>query len=125
MSDVHTMNNERALDLQTLLSSAEYGTARDFFRNDPYWQKSITGHEGVALLYELVRLMRPSIVVEIGTFEGRTAQAIAKALLRNASGIIHTVGPFDRERFRLCSNAGPRTSSALRAITNSALWIST
>jgi predicted O-methyltransferase YrrM len=98
-TDVHTMNSERALDLQTLLSSTEYGTARDFFRNDPYWQKSITGHEGVALLYELVRVMRPSIVVEIGTFEGRTAQAIARALLRNASGIIHTVSPFDRERF--------------------------
>jgi predicted O-methyltransferase YrrM len=53
----------------------------------------------VALLYELVRVIRPSIVVEIGTFEGRTAQAIARALRRNGSGIIHTVSPFDRERF--------------------------
>ena len=97
--DVRTMSSERALDLRTLLSSSEYSTARDFFRNDPYWQKSITDHDGVALLYELVRVIRPSIVVEIGTFEGRTARAIAGALLRNGSGIIHTVGPFDRDRF--------------------------
>ena len=51
-----------------------------------------------AILYSLIRTMRPEIVVEVGTLFGGTTEVLARALWRNGSGVEHTTDPFGGER---------------------------
>jgi MMP 1-O-methyltransferase len=51
-------------------------------------------------LYSLIRLHRPEIAVEIGTYKGNAAIAIAQALKDNNKGRLHTIDPFDQEIVR-------------------------
>ena len=43
------------------------------------------------LLYGLVRALKPTVAVEIGTYKGFSALCIAKALHENENGLLHTV----------------------------------
>lgn len=52
------------------------------------------------LLYSLVRLYRPEIAVEIGTYKGNAAIAIGQALKDNNSGNLYTIDPFEQEIVR-------------------------
>jgi hypothetical protein len=52
----------------------------------------------MALIYTLVRKMKPQHVVEIGTYNGGTSEAICHALRENGRSALHTVGPFDAMR---------------------------
>jgi predicted O-methyltransferase YrrM len=91
--------NERNSIIDRVISSENYQSAFDFFSREPYWQNSIISWEGLALLDALIRQTRPAVVVEVGTFHGRTARAIARVLEANGNGEIHTVGPFDSHAF--------------------------
>ena len=61
-------------------------------------KRSLISAASMALIYTLVRNAKPRHVVEIGTYDGGTSEAICQALQANGSGILHTVGPFDAER---------------------------
>jgi len=43
------------------------------------------------LLYGLVRALKPTVALEIGTYKGFSALCIAKALHENENGLLHTV----------------------------------
>lgn len=48
-------------------------------------------------LYALVRLLRPAVVVEVGTYKGNAAIAIGQALEDNHTGILHTIDPYAQD----------------------------
>jgi predicted O-methyltransferase YrrM len=51
-----------------------------------------------ALLYCTIRLVRPRLVIEIGTYHAGTAKVIACALAANGCGRLHTIDPFGKSR---------------------------
>jgi Methyltransferase domain len=62
--------------------------------------KYIDGHSLVfrALSYVLIRMLRPQLVVEIGTLNGGTSELFAQALMANGQGILTTVDPYGGDR---------------------------
>jgi predicted O-methyltransferase YrrM len=56
-----------------------------------------TEWEVLELIHGLIRVVKPSIVVETGTFSGMGAQAIAAALARNQAGHLWTIEINDNE----------------------------
>jgi predicted O-methyltransferase YrrM len=60
-------------------------------------QRALIPAAAAALIYTLVRNVKPQHVVEIGTYYGGTAEVICRALYENGSGILHTVAPFEAE----------------------------
>jgi predicted O-methyltransferase YrrM len=89
------------------------GTAEIFLRNASN-ARSLLNETSQALLYTLMRNLRPNHVVEIGTYKGGTAEVLARAVHANGHGIVHTIGPFDAERFQAIEKRWP---SDLRAAT--------
>lgn len=61
------------------------------------------------LLYGLVRAIRPSVCLEVGTHKGTSTWYIAKALEDNEKGYLITVDPFDYENTKNRLSAYPRT----------------
>jgi predicted O-methyltransferase YrrM len=57
----------------------------------------ISAH-GRALLYSLIRMMKPSLVVEIGSYQAGTSKVICWALAANGQGRLHTIDPFGGDR---------------------------
>ncbi len=53
---------------------------------------------GRALLYSLIRIMKPSLVVEIGSYQAGTSKVICWALAANGRGRLHTIDPFGGDR---------------------------
>jgi hypothetical protein len=60
-------------------------------------QRGLISATSSALIYSLVRNVRPQHVVEIGTYYGGTSEVICQALHENGSGTLHTVAPFEAE----------------------------
>jgi hypothetical protein len=60
-------------------------------------QRALISAAAAALIYTLVRNVKPQHVVEIGTYYGGTSELICRALHENGSGILHTVAPFEAE----------------------------
>lgn len=56
-----------------------------------------TEHEVTAFIAALVRLLKPTVVIETGTYYGHTAAAIATALAENGVGALWTY-ELDRDR---------------------------
>lgn len=48
-------------------------------------------------LYNLVLATKPKVVVEVGTFGGRSAFPVAMALRKNGEGVIHCIDPWSPE----------------------------
>lgn len=82
-----------------IVDSSQHHQAAAMFAAHPYWADRIITEYGISLIYALVRNLRPEVVVEIGSFKGKTAYAITHALEQNAIGQLHTVGPFDADEF--------------------------
>ena len=61
-------------------------------------RRALVSNASMALIYTLVRNVKPRHVVEIGTYNGGTSEVICRALHENRSGTLYTVGPFDAER---------------------------
>jgi predicted O-methyltransferase YrrM len=53
---------------------------------------------GRALLYSLIRNVKPSLVVEIGSYQAGTSKVICWALAANDHGRLHTIDPFGGDR---------------------------
>lgn len=60
------------------------------------WPTSLDPESG-ELLYGLVRLLKPEIAVEIGTFKGYSAICIGQALEDNKKGKLYTMDPAELE----------------------------
>jgi predicted O-methyltransferase YrrM len=65
-----------------------------FFEDNPATQRSLMSPNAQALLYCLVRLLKPRDVIEIGIYQCGTSEAICRALAANGFGILHAIEPF-------------------------------
>jgi predicted O-methyltransferase YrrM len=84
-------------NIKTLLSSAIYNDLiRPYF--SAYPKMSLMTDESRAFVYGLVRMVKPELVAEIGTFYAGTAEIIARALWENGGGILYTTDPYGVER---------------------------
>lgn len=83
-----------------ILTAPEFEHAWAALLEDPLSKRSLLSTVGQALLYTLIRNQRPMHIYEIGTYRGGTSEVMARALLANGVGILHTVGPFDEAQFR-------------------------
>lgn len=73
------------------------------------------------LLYALIRILRPEIVVEIGTAKGYSAIAIAQALEDNNKGKLYTIDPVEQELVKIAikkSGLGHRINYIIDYSTN-------
>ncbi|SEN96117.1 Predicted O-methyltransferase YrrM [Rhodospirillales bacterium URHD0017] len=67
-----------------------------YFKDYP--ARSFISDESRAILYSLIRTLRPEVVVEVGTLFGGTTEVLARAVWRNGSGVVHTTDPFGGDR---------------------------
>jgi predicted O-methyltransferase YrrM len=77
-----------------IMASPEFDAARAFFLDNPVTARSLETPTAHALLYCIVRNLRPDHIFEIGTYRAGTTEAICRALLANGHGIAHSVDPF-------------------------------
>jgi predicted O-methyltransferase YrrM len=83
--------------IELLLSSAAYNEIiRPYFTEYP--KKSLMADESRAFIYGLVRMVKPEVVAEIGTFYAGTAEVFARALWENGRGLLYTTDPYGAER---------------------------
>ena len=83
-------------DIANLVSSQAYGDALRYFSTYP--PRSILSDHSRAVIYTLIRTMRPEIVAEVGTMYAGTAEVMARALWENGTGIVHTTDPLGGDR---------------------------
>jgi len=75
-----------------------------FGENSP---RSLLPPAAQAHLYVATRVLKPEVVVEIGSYHGGTAETFARALVANRSGQIHTVAPHEGAMVRANIAAWP------------------
>ena len=80
--------------VKEVLSSSEFGKATQFFSDNPAAQRSLVSGQAQALLYCIIRNLRPDHVFEIGSYKAGTTEALCRALQANGHGLLHTVDPF-------------------------------
>ena len=85
--------------IPAIMATREFTQTCDFFASNPAAERSLVSAMSQALIYALIRNLRPQHVVEIGTFRGGTTEAMSRAVVANRAGAVHTVGPFDRDLF--------------------------
>lgn len=82
--------------IEKLLASEHFAAIESEFRGYP--PSSFVSDTQRALLFCLIRVMKPRAVAEIGTAFCGTSEIIARALWENGTGILHTTDPFGAER---------------------------
>ena len=82
-----------------IVDAPEFVETRRYFAKAPSATRSLLSDMAQALLYTVIRNQRPDNVVEIGTYKGGTAETLGRALHANGQGMLHTLSPFDAERF--------------------------
>jgi hypothetical protein len=85
--------------IPAILAAPEYQRAVAILAEAPTAKRSLLSTATQAIAYALIRNARPAHVFEIGTYHGGTTEVMARALLANGSGALHTVGPFDEATF--------------------------
>src|SRR5262245_46691586 len=80
--------------VKEVLSSSEFEKATRFFSENPAAQRSLVSGQAQALLYSIIRNLRPDHVFEIGSYKAGTTEALCRALQANGHGLLHTVDPF-------------------------------
>jgi predicted O-methyltransferase YrrM len=83
-------------DIVNLVSTPAYRDALAYFAKYP--PRSILSDESRAVIYMLIRTMRPEVVAEVGTMFAGTAEVMARALWENGTGIVHTTDPLGGDR---------------------------
>jgi predicted O-methyltransferase YrrM len=84
--------------LPAIYAATELGEANEHFCRARTASESLVSAMSQALLYSLVRNLRPEHVLEIGTYRAGTAEVIARALHANGRGMLHTADPFGAYR---------------------------
>jgi predicted O-methyltransferase YrrM len=99
--------------LRSLINSEIYKTLvlPYFYRYPP---RSLMEPDERALLYCLVRALKPENVVEIGTYFAGTTEVLARAVWENGAGCVYSVDPYGAGRVSQAMTAWPEP---LRAIT--------
>jgi predicted O-methyltransferase YrrM len=83
--------------VKLLLSSTLYNdVVRPYFAEYP--KMSLMAAESRAFIYGLMRMAKPGVVAEIGTFYAGTAEVFARALWENGRGLLYTTDPYGAER---------------------------
>ena len=85
--------------IPAILASAEFEAADQYFVNSGATRRSLVSSRSHAVLHSLIRNQRPAHVVEIGTYHGGTTEMMARAVIANGVGMVHTVSPFDTGTF--------------------------
>ena len=80
--------------IPAILATAGYRQAVERFSESPSIKNALVSPDSQALLYSLIRLQRPKMAVEIGTYMASTTEAMARAIVENGCGLLHTVDPF-------------------------------
>lgn len=79
--------------VSAITADPRFAALANFFDDpDPASPALVSAHTQ-ALLYALIRNLRPEQVVEIGTYRLSTSRAICLALHANGHGLLHTVDP--------------------------------
>ena len=76
-----------------ILGAPAFRECVQFFAANEAIERALVSPVTQALLFTLVRNIRPEHVIEIGTYKASTTEAICRALYANNRGIIHTVDP--------------------------------
>jgi predicted O-methyltransferase YrrM len=101
--------------VRAIMQAPEFAETKRFFAESPSATRSLLTDASQALLYSMIRNLRPEHVVEIGTYKAGTAEGLARAVHANGLGIVHTISPFDAERFSAISaNWPPELHQAVR-----------
>ncbi|WP_421999803.1 class I SAM-dependent methyltransferase [Reyranella sp.] len=79
-----------------LQSTELYGQAVAYLKDYP--AGSLMSDESRAVLYSLLRILRPTYIAEIGTFMAGTTEVLARACWENNWGIVYTTDPFGAKR---------------------------
>jgi predicted O-methyltransferase YrrM len=77
-----------------IMAAPEFTAAVAFFADNPVTTRSLETPTAHALLYCLIRNLRPDHAFEIGTYRAGTTESICRALEANGRGTIHSVDPF-------------------------------
>jgi len=93
--------------LPAIVDSAELATASGFFAQSATATRSLVSAASQALLYSLIRNLKPERVIEIGTYRAGSSEAICRALERNGKGLLHTIDPFGAERVPILLSQWP------------------
>jgi predicted O-methyltransferase YrrM len=80
--------------LHGLTESPKFALTDRFFDQTGAISRSLVSVRAQALIYTLIRNLRPEHVIEIGTYQAGTSEAICRALHANGFGRLHTVDPF-------------------------------
>jgi len=92
-ADDPTINKEW---IEKFLASEHFAAIESEFRGYP--PGSFVSDTQRALLFWLIRVMKPRAIAEIGTAFCGTSEIIARALWENSTGILHTTDPFGADR---------------------------
>lgn len=84
--------------LPAIYAAPELAQANEHFCRAATASPSLVSAVSQALLYALIRNIRPEHVFEIGTYKAGTAEVICRALHANGRGTLHTTDPFGAER---------------------------
>jgi len=80
-----------------IMAAPEFEATKAYFYDNPVAARSLISSQSQALLYSLIRNLRPDHVYEIGTYKAGTTEAICRALYANGKGVAHAVDPFRGE----------------------------
>lgn len=99
--------------LNSLINSETYKTlVRPYFYQYP--PRSLMDPDELALLYCLIRTLKPENVVEIGTYYAGTTEVLARAVWENGVGCVYSIDPYGAGRVSGAIAAWP---PPLQAIT--------
>lgn len=79
--------------IAAIMATPEFGAATDFFADNPVTSRSLVSAAAQALIYCLLRNLKPDHVFEIGCFRAGTTEAMSRALHANGKGTVHTADP--------------------------------
>lgn len=83
-----------------ILCSPEYAETVRFFETTPGAERALIPPAAQALIYTVIRNMRPKHVVEIGTWKGGTTETLSLGIQGfDFEANVHTASPYDAARF--------------------------
>lgn len=85
-----------AEQLRKIPSAPSYAPATEHFRD--IGNGSLSGAGCLSFLHHMIRLAKPKLGLEIGTFKAGTSEVLARAMQANGFGILLTIDPFGGER---------------------------
>jgi predicted O-methyltransferase YrrM len=77
------------------LDDAQGMALREYF--DQYPATSLMSSRSRAMLFVLIRMLKPEVVAEIGTYQAGGAEVMTRALWANGHGVLHTADPYGHD----------------------------